>query len=164
MDYAPDGLDDCYLNGEDLEPDETCRRSNWHTQQFPNCNTLHELTLHRPYSRTALQDYNVTYKGRGSFRATWLWDRPDLHTEFIVKVLRYGSVFGHRRFYDMHQEAIIMERLSASPRIVDIYGFCGATIMGEHMHREITPLIVPGAGVEWLNSGGYIQQTDLNKL
>jgi serine/threonine protein kinase len=43
-------------------------------------------------------------------------------------------------------EGLIMERLTASPYITDIYGFCGATSMLEVMPREVNEIIQPGRG------------------
>ena len=39
-----------------------------------------------------------------------------------------------------------MERLSASPRITDIYGYCGATSLLEMMPHEVNEIIQPGSG------------------
>jgi hypothetical protein len=39
-----------------------------------------------------------------------------------------------------------MERLAGSPRIVDIYGHCGTSILAENMPQEIAEHIIPGSG------------------
>ena len=44
------------------------------------------------------------------------------------------------------REGIIMERLSDSPRIVDIYGLCGTAIFVEAMSQNSLPLVIPGSG------------------
>ena len=65
--------------------------------------------------------------------------------------------------YQIHKEAIVMERLSASPRIVDIYGFCGTTVLAEHMSRLITGDIVWGSE-DWEGYSGWMKQSELDKL
>ena len=47
-----------------------------------------------------------------------------------------------------------MERLTGSPKIVDIYGHCGSSVMVESLPHEVEEKIVPG--------GGWIQQEKLH--
>ena len=58
-------------------------------------------------------------------------------------------------FFKIHHEAIIMERLTASPTIVNIYGHCATSISAEIMPQEVTTKIVP--------LPGYITQTELDQ-
>jgi serine/threonine protein kinase len=45
-------------------------------------------------------------------------------------------------------DAMVAERLTASPRIFDIYGFCGLSILSEFFqHGDIEPIAVPNEGV-----------------
>ena len=46
-----------------------------------------------------------------------------------------------------------MERLTASPRIVDIYGHCGTSVWVEALPYEVEEYIVPNSG--------YMAQADL---
>ena len=43
------------------------------------------------------------------------------------------------------REAIILERLSASPRIIDIYGHCGTSMLVEPMLHSTMSVIIPGS-------------------
>jgi serine/threonine protein kinase len=61
-----------------------------------------------------------------------------------------------RSFAKIQKEAIIMERLTASPRIVSAYGHCGLSILSEPMSEEVSPLIIPNTG--------YAKQSELDKL
>ena len=63
----------------------------------------------------------------------------------------------------MHREAIIMERLTASPRIVDIFGYCSTSIMSEIMTHEVTNDIIPDS-LHHDNVAGWIKQPELDKL
>jgi hypothetical protein len=47
-----------------------------------------------------------------------------------------------------------MERLTKSPRIIDLYGHCGTSIWAEAIPYEVEEYIVPGEG--------YIRQADLH--
>ena len=48
-----------------------------------------------------------------------------------------------------------MERLTASPRIVDIYGYCATSLLSEAMHSEVWTEMIGGGN-------GYISQHELN--
>ena len=144
-----------YQPDEDLEDQERpCQRTNWQSKIFPNCNEFHELTLERPSEIG--QDYAVRYLGHGYFRDAWLFESHV--SEFAYKRLRLNSEF-NVDFWDMHKihkEAIVMERLTPSPRIVDIYGHCSTTILSEPMASEVWRSIVPGTG--------HAKQSDLDEL
>jgi hypothetical protein len=47
-----------------------------------------------------------------------------------------------------------MERLTASPRIIDIFGHCGTAVWVEALPYEVEEVIVPGEG--------YIEQEELH--
>lgn len=53
-----------------------------------------------------------------------------------------------------------MERLSASPRIVDIYGHCGSSIFVESLPNEVEEVIVPGGG--WMKHDDLHDSQDLD--
>lgn len=48
----------------------------------------------------------------------------------------------------IHKEAIILERLSPSPRILDIYAYCGGSVFVEPMAGDLDVKIVNGKGVD----------------
>lgn len=46
----------------------------------------------------------------------------------------------------IHKEALIMERLTSSPRIVNIYGHCGTSVIAEASEDSVAGAIVPNSG------------------
>lgn len=56
----------------------------------------------------------------------------------------------------IQKEATILERLSSSPRVLDIYGHCGASVLVEAMASDLHTKIVHGEGFE--------SQEELNAL
>jgi serine/threonine protein kinase len=75
--------------------------------------------------------------------------------------MRFERVFSergvdYRDMYKTHRDAIVMERLTHSPRIVDIYGHCSMTIISEPMPSDVSSDIIPG--------DGGAKQADLDKL
>ena len=66
-----------------------------------------------------------------------------------MKSLIYKSRFDSyvkNQLYIVPFEALIMERMTASPRITDIHGFCGATSFLELMPYEANEIIQEGNG------------------
>ena len=163
MDYKPDGLDETYLDNEDFYgPQQTCQRTNWRARWYHNCNTFHEQSLTRQHDGN-LQSFDVTFRGSGSFRYSWLFRQGDEQEQMILKAVRWYNPFDYKYFAGMNNEALVMERLTGSPRIVDIYGHCGLSIMAENMVEEVTKDIVPGSEINWARYG-YMKQEKLDAL
>lgn len=105
----------------------------WMTDSYPNCNLFHEISLPRSIlantTSPELTDEELTQLGRGWFRTTWRWDRLD--EALVLKTLRFEREFLNE-YYDLHnRDAVAMERLTASPYVVDVYGYCGQSAINE---------------------------------
>ena len=55
--------------------------------------------------------------------------------------------WGAKDLYKIHKEAIILERMSPSPRVIDIYGSCGTSILMEAMAGDLHTKIITGTGI-----------------
>lgn len=96
----------------------------------------------------------------GYYRDAWLIPNPinpgeneSVPTDFVLKQTRLPEddddeyhLPSHKSFSKTEREAIIMERLTASPRIVNIYGYCGLSVLSETALVEVADLIVPPPG------------------
>ena len=133
-------FDDDYVRGtafREIHFNE-CRRSAIHRMYFPSCNTFHEIELMKGENR---------FLGSGAYRDAFLqherWD-PDL----VVKVNRYRkNPFKYDRLEFIRMDAIVMERLTSSPRIADIYGHCAFSVYSEFLPKEAEENIIPGEGI-----------------
>ena len=94
------------------------------------------------------QEVDVEFKGQGWFRTAWALDREtspfkveydddEWKTEYrrdeqvILKTLRIERDFAEE-FFELHRrDAIAMERLTQSPHVLDIYGYCGQSTLNE---------------------------------
>jgi serine/threonine protein kinase len=109
----------------------------WQTKSFPNCNLVHEYDLtsagpgvHRNNTNLILED-NLVMLGQGWFRNTWRLDVGSTNEKVVLKTLRLEREF-YDEFYDLHRrDALAMERLTHSPFIMDIYGYCGQSALNE---------------------------------
>jgi serine/threonine protein kinase len=111
----------------DFDRDE-CRPPKWKYDIYPVCNLLHELSLDRLPNQ---QEYSVDYVGYGLYREVFRFQRYDQQTQFVLKTLRNTENF---RFdivstWYIRGEAMLLEKLSSSPRLADIYGFCSFTTL-----------------------------------
>jgi hypothetical protein len=97
----------------------------WMKQSFPTCNMLHEADLTNMHRGERKYHEEVRLLGSGYWRDVWRVKADRQLETNIVKTLRYKHAWADRN-YDRHRrDALAMERLTWSPNVVDIYGFCG---------------------------------------
>jgi hypothetical protein len=69
----------------------------------------------------------------------------DLKTMFLSTMFRHNFTIDDYEYTRM--DAMVAERLSGSPRIYDIYGFCGQGIMSEYfVHGDMESIAIPKEG------------------
>jgi len=65
----------------------------------------------------------------------------------VVKDMYCGNDFAAGDYEFVRMDAMVAERLTSSPRIYDIYGYCGLSILSEFFpHGDIEDKAVPGSG------------------
>jgi serine/threonine protein kinase len=109
----------------------------WQTKSFPNCNLLHEYDLraagpgvYRNSTNVVLEDNLILLDG-GWFRHTWRLNVGSTDESVVLKTLKYEREF-YDEFYDLHRrDAVAMERLTHSPFVMDVYGYCGQSVLNE---------------------------------
>jgi len=132
-------FDDEYQRNEQFrEQNLQCRYNAWHRNIYPTCNTFHEIEIIKGKNK---------FLGGGAFRAAFLQHEP-FDPTLVVKVQLYddSNPFDIERFEFVRNDALIMERLTASPRIADIYGHCASSIYSEFLPNEAEEQIIPGEG------------------
>ena len=127
---------------DELSYPRECYHPSWTWKLYPSCNAFHEITIGRPKDPVA--DHDIMYMSHGYFRDSWVMYNNDeysiLKTQRLIEDHEVDP--GSLRYVQV--EAIIMEGLTKSPRIIDIFGHCGTSIIAEPMPREATLDIVPG--------------------
>jgi serine/threonine protein kinase len=76
----------------------------------------------------------------------------------VLKELWYDDDYPFRISYyeQFRMDALVSERLSSNPRIVDIYGYCGVSILSEYLpNGDIEDLLFPVSG--------YVDEMDLKE-
>lgn len=117
-----------YGISEPLEDDKceaTPENAKWMLHSFPTCNFVHEFDF-----ANALGRGKTKLLGHGYWRDVW----PVLDMEpstllqekkVVLKTIRYEHDYTPRNFDRHIRDAIVTERLTASPRVTDINAFCG---------------------------------------
>ena len=88
---------------------------------------------------------NLWYLGRGHFRQAFCINGT-LSPDVTLKVMRWTSdkeIFSTNRYEKTRMDALVMERLTSSPRITDMYGYCATSILVESLPGEIWETVVP---------------------
>lgn len=113
-----------------------CKPTEWQTLSFPNCNDIHEFDLREVLglrNRTnAVRGQNKTvndigYIGEGMWRIVW---KVQARGQVVValKTTKGEHEVDTRNLERHRRDALTMERLTSSPYIVSIYGYCGNTV------------------------------------
>ena len=79
----------------------------------------------------------------GYYRDVWA---PNDKNETVLKTLRMKHSYEVTNYEFTRMDALVMERLTSSPRIVDIYGHCAVSVMTEHLPIEMESTIISGSG------------------
>lgn len=129
-------FDDDYVRADQFRPQEMeCQRVSWHKLYNPNCNDIHDIRLIEGKNR---------FLASGAYRNVYEVDVNGV--TLILKLLDKERNFGLDMYESIRIDALVMERLTSSPRIVDIYGHCGTTVLTEYLPGEMESYIVPTSG------------------
>jgi hypothetical protein len=136
---------------EVLDPE--CRRPEWWSGYYPTCNNFHQYDLAVKYDEgvrgAEFHEYDSAYVAHGYFREVWLvenhgYEGPD--ETLALKLYRYKHEMDFKQLETIRKDALVMERLTASPRIVNMYGHCAFSVTVEAIDNEMEKYIVPGSG------------------
>jgi hypothetical protein len=103
----------------------------------PTCNSLHEMTL-ESIDISLISD-------SGSWRSAWKvdLDMPTTTTNttkttssslptVVLKLLHLRREFDHQSYHAHAADIMVMDRLTASPHVVNAYAFCGQSVVTEY--------------------------------
>lgn len=89
----------------------------WQLESFPSCNNLHEIDL---MPRVG----SLIFINCGGDRCAFKIIGTD-GTPLALKIRKYYKTFDPRDYAAAKRDGQALERLTASPYVVDIYGYCG---------------------------------------
>ena len=133
IDHLPqqDNSDDNDRYERHVSPDngECISMHTWQQHSYPNCNSIHELNFfdqYRPWGDIA----HITH---GGFNELYRYQERYVNTTtgmkqsqtLALKVLKYEKEYTPHKFGVVRQDSVTLERLTKSPYIYNIYGYCG---------------------------------------
>jgi len=127
-----DDVDEELAEGDDEGDD--CEEVDWFRSHHPSCNNLHEADL-------TIDDMKLI--GRGYYRNVWITKDG----KAVIKTQSVNHGFGTNSYERQRFDAMIMEKLTASPIIVDIFGHCGNTVSTEAVPNEVYKEMIRGNGM-----------------
>mmetsp|Transcript_8147 Transcript_8147/g.12086 ORF Transcript_8147/g.12086 Transcript_8147/m.12086 type:complete len:500 (+) Transcript_8147:264-1763(+) len=131
---ASDASDRFTYVGDDCRPARA-----WQTTSRPTCNVVHEIDwmnfdVHSSRRNSAYSDATarLTFLNRGGTRIVWKANGSSTERiGFVLKTLRMDKAFSEIMLEYQRIDALAMDELTSSTNVVDVYGYCGQTVMNE---------------------------------
>jgi serine/threonine protein kinase len=116
-----------------------CVRADWQELNLPNCNLIHEVDLQSVFDRQRQgRDKPIGILDNGMWRDVIAVDPSAVMKEpLVLKVMKRVHDFDQRNFDRHRRDALSMEQLTSSPNIVDIYSFCGNSMLTEFIGNNM---------------------------
>ena len=108
--------------------------ADWQTTFHPSCNAVHELGL-AEIGGNPEKDFDLFGK-KGYWRNAWKVEMNQRNDVFVLKTLKLQHNFEEAHFEHDRVDAVAMERLTGSPHVIDIFGFCGHSVMTEYANGK----------------------------
>ena len=106
----------------------------WMAASFPTCNLVHEIDMYQGVKTQTYEDEDdLKFLGQGWFRDTWKYANENFEGSpaVVIKTLRIEREF-LEEYFDLHRrDAVAMERLTFSPYVVNVHGYCGQSAINE---------------------------------
>lgn len=122
-----------YTNDPPCEP-----QYKWQEQNLQVCNIVHESDmtdfLAPTDDDTSISNDSELFRfiASGGYRDVYMIrDRNSSRNKLALKTLKWSREFTERHFDRHRRDAIVADRLTATSRSVDIYGFCGQSAIYE---------------------------------
>lgn len=116
----------------------SCRRTNWARTVHSTCHAFHEIAVDAEVYHEQLK-----FLGTGTYRDAWLLRHENV--VYKTSILADPDIhFNAKTFTQILTDANIMEALSASHRITDIYGHCGTSVMTESLQDTVLSDLLGG--------------------
>jgi hypothetical protein len=146
QEHLNEGSEDyAHSRASDFETTKCKAQHPWQLMTFPTCNILYEYDLTSIYTEQQ-ENMETRTVAHGHYRDVWIVKEFNAATR-VLKTLRYKHDFEGRFFGRNRKDALISERMTKSPHVVDIYGFCGNSALFEYSRGgDITATVFPKNG------------------
>ena len=123
----------------EIDPEHCHPMHAWQSTSFPVCNTIHEMNIQQSVVK---KDLDLISK-KGFWRHAWgsqdVFARNNTTTprRMVWKTFKIQHSMEDAFFENNRVDALAMERLTFSPHVIDIYGFCSMTVIQEFAGRQL---------------------------
>lgn len=144
-----------------------CKKPEWQDYSFPTCNDVHEIDLASVLRRSATAanarmrvptTAGLGYVASGLWRSVWAVDpratdgggaespfASSTHNNnniVVLKTMRREHDVTARNLDRHRRDALVMERLTASPYVVNAYAYCGNSVLTEFLDTPLEDLVL----------------------
>ena len=90
----------------------------------PNGNTIHELDFFSKYIHG-----EIRHIAKGGVNDVFQYKDPPTGKSLVVKIRMLFRKFTDNKYHAVRLDSVLMERLTKSPHILDIHGYCGFALI-----------------------------------
>lgn len=108
---------------DDTVHKKNCQKPSWYGLKFPLCNVVHEKDM------LGVGD-DATLVTNGFYRDVWTLSDERV----MLKTLRYEHTINLDNVAMIDVDVLIMERLTVSPRISNVFAHCGTSVLVERFN------------------------------
>ena len=108
----------------------------WQLQSFPNCNKFHELDLS-----------TMRFVNSGGSRSAFELkeDVNGISNKFVYKSIKFYKDVTTHKVEEQRKDGLLLERMTSSPFIPDIHGYCSLAVMMDFMPEGAMHDYIKGA-------------------
>ncbi len=118
---------------ESFETDTCTLPYEWLSNSLPTCNNLHENDLTQFFNTGEQKiEERLLLLDHGFFRDIWTFKSQSGGSTFVLKTLRQVHELTERNFDRHRRDALLMEHLTSSNHVAQIYSYCGNSIFSEY--------------------------------
>ena len=112
----------------DADRPQCVQMHEWMGETFPSCNRLHEIAMSGADATD--EGSSLTPIAEGTVRMVWKFLDID-GSNRALKSHMWSSGFNEDEYEKNRHDSLVMERLTGSPYVPDIYAFCGTSQLVE---------------------------------
>ena len=144
---------------EDIDEKHCKIPNNWQKTSSPTCNSIHENDMSSFFNvKGKYVEERLLLLDHGFFRDIWVFKDDNEKEAMVLKTLRYAHDLTERNFDRHRRDALVMDRLTSSNHIAQIYSFCGNSIFSEYATEGTVSDII------WPLGGGNCTLSSIERL
>jgi serine/threonine protein kinase len=130
--------------------DKCVPMADWQSIFYPTCNEFHAFDTTAAFSD---RDFWMI-SNKGYWRHAWeivenrtkqwtndLWDEYSHDSSIVLRTFKLEHAYEEGYFENNRVDAIAMERLTKSPYVINMFGFCGMSVLTEYAGQHVGQVV-----------------------